>query len=223
MKLAHGTTYNRFMSMINDGYIGSLETIWNVSDEEVVYMWSQQKIWEGENDSDTEEIEHSFNTLINYALGSAEVGFSKEKDNLKRVVLIIDQDALEEYGRKVDIEIEQDYSCGDNTMYYAVQFEHTIPLELVEKVYIDEQPLDMWLLYFIGATHSINVNNLEHTNRSQRMIQCEMCFYEEEILEGALALFNNMNMWWIENKYFVEDLKEYTLSLKEVHTQKIVV
>jgi len=193
MLLFHGTTYNRFMKILKDGYIGSKDVVWTASQPETTYFWGEDYLREEYEDYWYEE-------GIRLALESAEIALSQERKNLKRVVIIVDSE-------KLDGEVEEDISCGESMMD-CKQYSGRISINAIYRVYIDKDDLDMYCLYFIGIS----------TNRwdmgGQRVINFEEGI-DNKLWAISKMVYEKLCEWWIENMYDIDELEAYEIKREE--------
>lgn len=185
MKLFHGTTYNRFKKMQESGYIGSCNTIWNVSAGDTTYFYTEEHL--KEEVYDVEDADEIKGLGVRMARESAEIALCQEQKNLKRVVLVLDSEDLDQDLLSVD-----DSSDG---MEHCMQHTGLIPLSKVKEIYMDEEFLDLFALYFIGMAYERN---------SQRYSVCSIYMGENEhlsstVLKGAQQLYQALCLDWLED------------------------
>lgn len=209
MLLFHGTTLTRFKKAINDGFLGTEDTVWNVSESNTTYFWSEKYI---KSEFDAETKEDILRIGIQNALESADLTLGMERRNLKRVVLIFESRDLKKLGP-----IEKDDSCGEN-MEYCLKFSGKIPLSHIKRILIDKEALDMLALYFIGCAYNRCTNNGEYA------LNTDFSDLEQVILEAAKTVFNSEGLaeYFLENLDVMEVLEETSVAeLKQLLKNEI--
>jgi len=196
MLLFHGTSLNRLKEIIKDGYLGTDNTIWNVSEGNTTYFYTEDFIKEEYGIEDKEEIKLYG---INRGLESADFVLAQEKTNLKRTILIFNSEDLEKIGK-----LEKDNSCGD-IMDYCVKFNGKIPIELIKEIWIDKENLDLLRIYFIGLCYSRN-EGISMVNNETILMELD-----SELLEASLKLYENLAEWFMENYDIIESLEQTTI------------
>jgi len=185
MLLWHGTTFNRFKQAIQQGYLGTNKTVWDCSEEETTYFWTEEFFREEHGieieGGDMELLEH---IAVKYALESSDIALSMENENLKRVVLVFDSNDLNKIGK-----IEIDDSCEN--MEYCRKFTGKIPLSLIRKIYVDREKRDLLLLYYIGLAKMLS-------NRSYMTVNDYWVNIPNELLECAEKIYEQLNYWHME-------------------------
>lgn len=193
--LFHGTSLSRLKEIVKTGYLGTSNSIWDVSENCTTYFWTESYIREEEEIEDQEEIK---NRGIQLALESAAFSLSQEKQNLRRVVLIFKSEDIEKLGFK----LVEDKSCKEN-MDHCLCCYGAIPINLAE-ILIDEQPLDYYGLYFLGLALDRN----KQAEKSQDGIYTINIEYPDSNLEeAALKVYECLNIFFMENMELSENLK----------------
>lgn len=198
MKLFHGTTLNRFLQALKDGYLGTHKSVWNCSLPYTIYFYGEDKLKEEYEESWYEE-------GIKRALESSEFALAQERKNLRRVVLVLDSNDLEHFGH-----LDIDTSCDELSNTY--QFEGQIPIELVKEIWIDTEDRDLFLLYYIGKAHWIT----EKINHGILTIEGYDNDISTEVLEASLHVYNSLNEYYMET--FIND---YERVLEEISIEKL--
>ena len=196
MLLFHGTTLNRFLEAIKDGFLGTEKTIWNVSEEYTTYFYTEKFI---KKECDLTDKEYIKSEGLRYALESSVFALSQERKNLKRVVLVFDSKDLSKIGK-----IQKDDSCGQN-MDYCAKLSGKIPLNLIKEIWIDRENLDMLALYFIGLSEDRNENNRGFyidVNPDVNNI----------ILNCSKEVYISLCNWFMENMESVDLLEQTTIA-----------
>lgn len=185
MLLSHGTTLNRFKEILKSGFIGgNISTVWNVSETNCTYFWSEKSIRDEYGDGvDKEQIK---NDLLRYASESAEIALGLEDKNLKRVVLFFNSRSFNKDDLTPDYSSEHMDHC---LCHYGL-----IPISKIKEVWIDSEPLDPYTLYFKGACLSMN------NGRSPHNPQINGKELSPGLEKGALALYEALSCWWLEEK-----------------------
>jgi hypothetical protein len=132
------------------------------------------------------------------ALESAEVGLAQERQNLRRIVLIIDSEDLE---KLKEGELTPDYSTpnGQNEFY---QFDGKIPIDLIKEVWIDKENRDMLGLYFIGVVHAnTKLREYKVLNFTEDL--------GEELLDASEKVYESLSDWYVENMLCKDALKRF--------------
>ena len=175
MLLFHGTTLNRFKQILNQGFLGTTKTVWDCSEFETTYFYTEDYLKKEYEVNSKEEI-HFYG--IKEASGNSEIALALETRNLKRIVLVFDSEDLSKIGK-----LEIDNSCVN--MENCLKFCGKIPLTLIKQIWIDKEYLDLFALYFIGISYSINERqiygpalNLTETLNSE-IIECAKLVYEK--------------------------------------------
>jgi len=183
--LSHGTTWNKFKQIVESGFIGgNISTVWNVSEPNCTYFWTEKFIKdEHDNDIDKEQIKQE---LLRYASESSEIALGQEDTNLKRVVLFFNSRSF----NKDDL--TTDYSCEN--MDHCLCHYGPIPISKIKEVWIDSELLDPYMLYFKGACLSMN------NGRSPHNPQINGKELSPGLEAGAIALYEALSMWWLEDK-----------------------
>lgn len=179
MLLFHGTTMNRFQQMMKDGFVGSKKSVWNVSEPQTTYFYSEDFLKE-ENEDDW------YAEGMRRALESAECALAQEQSNLKRVVIIIKSENLERLGN-----IEPDGSSEN--MGYCKQFKGLIPVKLIDEVYYDRYNLDGFGLYFKGFAET------RHDIFASPYIELDDDNKDDIFVEATKKLYVSLCEWWSEN------------------------
>lgn len=200
MKLFHGTTYNRYLEIIEAGFVGAdcYQQVWNVSETETTYFWTEKFLI---NERDLDDIEGNIQDLIeeagkHYAGESAEFALGSEKTNLRRVVLMFESEDLDPE------HLEPDWSCEN--MDHCMQFNGKIPVDKIKKIWIDSEPLDLFAMFFIGMVVSRNDDN--------GYIRGELGENEKlssVILEASTLFFKALQMEWLEDISWKFELEEH--------------
>ena len=202
MLLFHGTTLNRLFEIMKDGFLGTEKTVWNCSEENTTYFYSEDFIKE-EHDITSEDREQIKTLGIQQALGNADITLALETKNLKRVVLVFDSEDLEKFGK-----LEKDNSCGQN-MEYCLKFSGKIPLDLAKELWIDKTDLDLLALYFKGFAYSRNEQQTEYQLNLDDSL-------DSEIIECAKIAYEKLSEYFYDNLESVDCLEETSIEkLKE--------
>lgn len=196
MLLFHGTTLNRFKQILNQGFLGTTKTVWDCSESETTYFYPEDFLKEEyglscEDSLNPEDKEQLINFGVQYASGNAEIALSLETRNLKRVILVFDSEDLNKIGK-----LEIDNSCVN--MENCLKFCGKIPLTLIKQIWIDKEYLDLFALYFIGVSYSINERqtygpalNLTE-NLDSQIIECAKVVYEK-LCETFSDIYENID------------------------------
>lgn len=125
--LFHGTSYNRYLSIKENGFSSCKSTIWNCADEEMTYFYEMEKLCESECMEDEEEA-----TKIQFcserANESAQITSAIEKvpGNFTVVFeLMVEDSVIEEY-------MEPDDSCENMSDVGAVTVPSNVLNELID-------------------------------------------------------------------------------------------
>lgn len=188
MKLFHGTTLKKLLKMLRDGYIGTEETIWDVSEPYTTYFWSEDFL-RGEFDEDW------FNGGLRYALESADISLATERHKMRRIVLVFEADDLSKIGK-----LSKDISCGDNQSY-SLEFKGKIPINLIEQIYIDSEDKDLYSLYYIGLVHSMIQNRPYYVKGYDKDL-------DTEVLEASKKVYESLSEWYLDNMDSIESIEE---------------
>lgn len=193
--LFHGTSLNRLKEIVKTGYLGTNNSIWDVSENCTTYFWTESYIREEEEIEDQEEIK---NRGIQLALESAAFSLAQEKQNLRRVVLIFKSEDIEKLGFK----LLEDKSCKEN-MDHCLCCYGAIPINLAE-IWIDKQPLDYYGLYFLGLALDRN-KQAEKSQDGTYNVNIE--YPDSNLEEAALKVYECLNDFFMENMELSENLK----------------
>ena len=221
MLVFHGTTLNRLLKILKDGYLGTEKAVWNASEPNTTYFYGEDKIkeeYEGNlnecclyqdklekiESKDGKQLDPNlerytwFNEGLRMALESAEVGLAQERHNLRRVVLVFDSEDLE---KLKEGEFTPDYSTpnGQEEFY---QFDGKIPIDLIKEVWIDKENKDMLGLYFIGIVQTMT------KERDYKVLN----FTEDlskELLEASEKVYESLCYWYADNLLCKDCLKRF--------------
>lgn len=192
MKLFHGTTWNRFRKIKECGYLGNGSSIWNVSEPDTTYFWTEKFL----RDEGYEE-DYIYDGGVRYALESADIALSQEREDLRRVVLIFDSEDLEKIG-----ELETDYSSEN--MDHCLQFTGKIPINLIKEAWIDRCKLDLLGLYFVGLANSLSDMGPTVNNYWRDL--------DTELVEASVKVYENLCNWYLEEYETIEKLEVLDVS-----------
>lgn len=197
MLLFHGTTLNRFLKALKEGYLGTNNSIWDVSEAYTTYFYGEDSLRQEYGDN-PELIKMEG---IRRALESASISLSTERKNLRRVVLVLDSKDL----LGLEGEFSRDNSCGESSDTW--QFKGKIPIELIKEIYVDRENLDNLLLVFIGLAHRITA--------FQNKFNANVVGYDRdldiEVLEASVKLLEALEDYFQENLLDVNSLRLFTL------------
>jgi hypothetical protein len=193
MKLFHGTTLNKLRKILTVGYLGTNESLWEVSEPNMTYFYGEDLI---KKDYD----EMWYEEGIRMAIENGEIGLGLEERDLKRVCLVFDSEDLESLNKG---HVNIDISCGKDQMD-AYQFYGKIPISLIKEVWIDKAKLDLFRIYFIGMIRSIN---------KHRTFQIQTNFEEisEEFLNVAEHAYEELSEFFVDNYATIEALEKKSL------------
>lgn len=193
MKLFHGTTFNKLKKILADGYLGTNESLWEVSEPNMTYFYGEDLLREEDGEMWEDE-------GIRQAIENGEIGLGTEEHDLKRVCLIFDSEDLEKLNQG---HVNLDVSCGKGNME-AYQFYGKIPINLIKEVWIDKEKLDLFRIYFIGMIRSINKNRRFH-------IQADFEEISEEVLQMAEHAYDELSCFFVDNYATIEVLEKKSL------------
>jgi len=195
MRLYHGTTLNRMLKILKDGYLGTEDSIWNVSEPNTTYFYTEEFF--------KEEFEDNWHEIgIVETLGSSEISLAIEKHNLRRVVLVFDSEDLENLE---EAELIPDSSCGKNSESER-QFSGKIPISLIKEIWIDKEDMDMFLLYYIGLVY-------EKTKLNERLGFSVNTFedIDSDILECSEKVYASLCDYYIDMFHTIEVIEPITI------------
>jgi hypothetical protein len=202
MLLFHGTSLKRFKQAIKDGFLGTESTLWSASEGETTYFYNEKFIKEEYDLTEKEEIKEMG---VRFALESSVFALAEDKQYLRRVVLVFDSRKLNKIGK-----VEKDDSCGDN-MNHCSKFVGKIPLNLIEKIFIDSQNMDLFALYFIGSAYAAQVRAQEARQGPAYYINQDFTGLDTPMLEAAQEVYEKLNMYFLENFDTIEATEETTI------------
>ena len=207
MKLFHGTSYKRFKEMQESGFLGGCKPIWSCSEEDTTYFWNEEFLIKN---NDLHDIEGHIDDLVIYegirnACESAEMVLAQEKVNLRRVILMLDSEDLD------PSYLTQDESCGEGMMHCS-QYSQPIPLDLVKKIWVDPEPLDLFAIFFIGNALVRNEQEHEARGRATYILDLgENCNLSYSLQEACKKFYFSMAESWLEDVSYNYEPVEYYL------------
>jgi len=205
MQLFHGTTLNKFLKAISDGYLGTKESIWDVSEPFTTYFHAEDFFKEEFSN------EYWYQEALRYALESSDISLASERKRLRRIVLVLNSEDLEKIGK---LKKDTSTSLGDESDYY--QFNGKIPLSLIKEIWIDKEDRDLFLMYYIGLANSFNIR----TYKPYYVIGFDKNI-AYEVLEASNKVYNSLNEWYMENLDYSEAIEETTIEkLKQLYLEK---
>jgi hypothetical protein len=179
--LFHGTSLKRFQEMQKCGYLSSpCNPIWNVSEPNTTYFWTESYIREEEEIEDLDQIKYRG---LQLALESSIFAIAQEERDLKRVVLVFNSQKLEEAGFK----LQEDKTCGDN-MDHCLFTTGRIPTSLISEIWVDKENLDKFYLYAVGLALS-----------RKGEYEVYLPKLDDQIEEAAIKVSECLAEWFIEN------------------------
>lgn len=185
MKLYHGTSYENFVSILQNGF-GAENTIWNVSDPDVLYCWNPDRLLTSE---DCENLAEAQQRAIQRAFESGQISAAFFGSLSNQIVVI-------EYDADVD-DIFEDDSCENMAdACYIVEPK----VENITAFYTSEYFPDLRLFYMQGVRRNdyFNFEDLPRMTRKALEMLPDDCYLYDLMdsinpIQGDLQAMRGLN------------------------------
>jgi hypothetical protein len=177
--LYHGTSFENYQSILENGFNGDRDTIWNCSNDSYTYLWDVKKIGKGEQ----LDKEDAINQAIQQAFESARIAAAVQKSHSDKIIVfeieidskfVTDDDSCENMSYASKVYNQDLEECGKIKNVYYMEFSPHMILfylsGLVSNDYMD--------LYDNFTQYEINL--MEKIGQSQDLSS----FWEDIYSEG---------------------------------------